>query len=420
MEYGCIGEKLGHSFSKEIHARLADYSYELCELNPDEVGELLTKREFKAINVTIPYKQTVIPFLDEIDAAAAEIGAVNTIVNRNGRLYGYNTDFAGMRALLKRAAVSVKGKKVLVLGSGGTSKTAVAVAKAEGAAEVFRVSRSGRDGCITYQAAKTQHNDAEVIINTTPVGMFPNINGSAVDLNDFPQVSGVIDAVYNPLNSMLVIQAREKGIFAMGGLYMLVVQAAVAVQHFTGCQVEQSAIDRCFEEIYSSKQNIVLTGMPGCGKSTLGKLIAQRLGMDFCDSDTEIVETEGKAIPEIFEQMGEKGFRDIETKAIERLSARQHTVIATGGGAILRDENIRLLKSNGIICFLDRPLEQLVTTNDRPLSSDREKLKKRYEERYDRYCSTSDLKIDCVDNIEQNLLAMEREFRNEDFGNKRS
>lgn len=411
MEYGCIGEKLGHSFSKEIHARLADYSYELCELSPDEVGKLLTKREFKAINVTIPYKQTVIPYLDEIDPVAAEIGAVNTIVNRGGKLYGYNTDFAGMRALLKRAGITLSGKKVLVLGSGGTSKTAVAVAKAEGAAAVYRVSRSGRDGCITYEDAKALHSDAGAIINTTPAGMFPNINGSAVDLNDYPNISGVADAVYNPLCPMLVQQAREKGIPAIGGLYMLVMQAAVAVRHFTGSEVEQAAIDRCFDEIYSSKQNLVLIGMPGCGKSTLGKLVAERLGMDFCDSDTEITETEGKTIPEIFEQCGEQGFRDIETKAIERLSARQHTVIATGGGAILRDENLRFLRANGVICFLDRPLEQLITTDDRPLSSDREKLKKRYEERYERYCTTADFKIDCVTEIDENVSMIEKEFK---------
>lgn len=411
MEYGCIGEKLGHSFSKEIHAHFADYNYELCELRPEDVGDFLIKREFKAINVTIPYKQTVIPYLDEIDSVAAEIGAVNTIVNKNGKLHGYNTDFAGMCALMKRAAVCVHGKKVLVLGSGGTSKTAVAAAKAQGANKVLRVSRSGKDGCITYQDAKHLHSDAEVIINTTPVGMFPKINGSAVDLNDFPKVSGVVDAVYNPLNSMLVQQAREKGIFAMGGLYMLVVQAAVAVEHFIGCKIEQQLIDDCFEKLYSSKQNIVLTGMPGCGKSTLGKLLAERLGMKFCDSDIEIVKREGKSIPEIFEECGEQGFRDIETEVIESLAAGQNTVIATGGGAILRDENIRFLRANGVICFLDRPLECLVTTADRPLSSDREKLQKRYNERYERYCSTADVKIDCNADIETCIAAIEREFK---------
>lgn len=415
MEYGCIGEKLGHSFSKEIHARLADYTYELCELKPQEVGEFLLKREFKAINVTIPYKQTVIPYLDEIDATALEIGAVNTIVNRGGRLYGYNTDFAGMQALLKKASIELNGKKVLILGSGGTSKTAFAVARSGGSREIYRVSRSGRDGCITYEEAKRLHSDADVIINTTPAGMFPNINGSAVDLNEFPNVSGVADAVYNPLRSQLVQMAREKGIPALGGLYMLVMQAAAAVEHFTGKKVEPKAIERCFEEIYSSKRNLVLTGMPGCGKSTLGRLIAERLGMDFCDSDTEIIETEKRPIPQIFEQCGEKGFRDIETAAIERLSARQHTVIATGGGAILRDENLRFLRANGVVCFLDRPLEQLVTTDDRPLSSDREKLRKRYEERYDRYCSTADIIIDCSSGIEENVSRIVKEFQNEDF-----
>ena len=411
MEYGCIGEKLGHSFSKEIHAYLADYNYELCELPPESVGEFIKSRKFKAINVTIPYKQTVIPFLDEIDPVAAEIGAVNTVVNRGGKLYGYNTDFAGMRALIKKGGIALEGKKVLILGSGGTSKTAFAVAKSEKAAIIYRVSRSGKDGCITYETAQSEHRDADIIINTTPCGMFPNIDESAIDLADFPQIKGVVDAVYNPLRSVLVQQGEKLGIPAIGGLYMLVMQAAEAVKHFTGKEISDDLIEDCFNKIYYSKQNLVLIGMPGCGKSTLGKSMAQRLDMNFIDTDAQIVKSEQKDIPQIFSNVGEQGFRKIESNVIERICAIQNTVIATGGGAILDDKNLRFLRANGRICFLDRPLEKLAVTADRPLSSDREKLKKLYNERYNIYCSSADFIVKCQDEINENLSMIEKGFK---------
>ncbi len=390
MFYGCIGEKLTHSFSKEIHAKLFDYQYELCEIEKDKLSLFMLKKDFKAINVTIPYKQAVIPFLDEISEDAKEIGAVNTIVNKNGKLFGYNTDFSGMLSLINKCGLSLKDKKVLILGSGGTSKTAFHVAKHCGAAEIYRVSRSGNDGCITYETAKEKHNNAQIIINSTPCGMFPNADNQPICLDDYPNVCGVIDAIYNPLCSKLVLSAKEKGIIASGGLYMLVKQAAVAAEYFTGLSVSDEKTDKVYNEILKSKQNIVLTGMPGAGKTTIGKILAKNLNMDFVDSDDYIVDQQKKQITDIFASVGEPGFRAIEKQAIAEISTRQNTVIATGGGAILDPDNIAALKQNGIIWFIDRPIELIGATQNRPLSSNRADLEKRYNERYSIYVRTAD------------------------------
>lgn len=417
MEYGCIGEKLGHSFSKIIHNELCDYCYELKEIPRDELDIFMRKAEFRAINVTIPYKQSVIPYLDEIDEVAEKIGAVNTIVNKSGRLYGYNTDFAGMTALINRIGITLKNKKVLILGSGGTSKTAFCVAQSMGAKEIYRVSRSGGPKLITYEEASNEHNDAQIIINTTPCGMYPDIGEAAVDINSFPKLSGVVDAVYNPLDSALVCAAKEKGIPACGGLYMLVAQAVFAAEKFTETEIPQSETERVFKKLFLSKRNLVLIGMPGCGKSTIGKKIAQELNMEFADSDEEIVKVAGISIPEIFEKYGEQDFRAIESKVIAGLALRQGLVIATGGGAVLNKRNIDLLKENGKVLFIDRPLEQLVTTDDRPLSSNRELLEKRYNERYDIYVSSADGIIKADGDIDYNTNAVKEMFLNEDSCN---
>ena len=393
MKYGCIAEKLSHSFSKEIHGQLFDYEYELKELRPDEVDEFLTKKDFFAINVTIPYKQTVIPYLDEIDETSKMIGAVNTIVNKGGKLFGYNTDFLGMKALIDRAGIKLAGKKVLIAGSGGTSKTAKAVAKSMGAGEIITLSRTEKQGLVTYEDAKKYHSDAEIFINTTPCGMYPNIYNSVIDIADFPKLSGVVDAVYNPLCSKLVCDAREKGINAVGGLYMLVAQAAFAAEKFIDTAVPVGKIEAVYKRILKSKQNIVLVGMPGSGKTTVGKILAEKLGMTFCDSDSEIVSREQREITEIFASDGEAYFRDMESSVIKEISARQNLVIATGGGAVLRRENIEMLRENGKIYFLDRPLADLVATDDRPLSSTTAALEQRYNERYGIYLAASDAHI---------------------------
>ncbi len=393
MEYGCIGEKLTHSFSKEIHNLLFDYDYMIKEIPKGELDAFMTKGDFKAINVTIPYKQDVIPYLDFISDTARQIGAVNTIINRGGKLYGYNTDFSGMTALIKRQGIELKDKTVLILGSGGTSKTAVAVAKGLGGSRVVRISRAAKEDCITYEDMYAHFCDAEIIINTTPCGMYPNIIGEPIEIDRFTNLEAVVDAIYNPIMSNLVVKAKQKGINAIGGLYMLVAQAAKAAEFFTDTKVSSEKIDAVYKTILKQKQNIVLVGMPSCGKTTIGEKLANGLGMQFIDADKEIERLEGKSIPEIFKESGENGFRDIESEVIADISLKQNCVIATGGGAILHEKNTTLLKGNGKIYFIDRPPELLITTDDRPLSSNRDDLVKRYNERYEIYCGIADKKI---------------------------
>ncbi len=413
MIYGCIGEKLGHSFSREIHARLFDYAYELCEIPRGELDAFMTKRDFKAINVTIPYKLDVIPHLYEISDTAKKIGAVNTIVNKDGKLYGYNTDFSGMCALIKRNGMEVEGKKALILGSGGTSKTANAVLEHLGAKEILTVSRTEKDGFISYETAKSLHSDAEIIVNTTPLGMYPNIDGSAIDVGDFPALSGVVDAVYNPLRSKLVTDARKKGIKGVGGLYMLVAQGAFAAEKFTGEKVPEEKIEAVYKSLVLEKQNIVLVGMPGSGKSTIGKILAADLDMNFVDSDEEIVKKTGKTIPQIFSEVGEGGFRKIESEVISEIAKLSHTVIATGGGAVLNSKNTEFLSYNGRIYFIDRPLSSIEATGDRPLSSTAQDLEKRYNERYSIYCACADVHLKCGDDAVKNAEIIKEEFKNE-------
>ncbi len=389
MEYGLIAERLGHSFSKEIHSKLADYDYELKEIAPEDLAAFMLAKEFKAINVTIPYKADVIPYLDEIDATAKEIGAVNTIVNKNGKLFGFNTDFAGMKAMILKSGIDIKNKKVLILGSGGTSKTAFAVAKNLGAKEILRISRKAQNGMISYTQAHENHSDAEILINTTPCGMYPNITGCAVDVSYFENLEGVIDAVYNPLITDFALSAKKQGAKAVCGLYMLVAQAVFACEKFLDTKFDSAVIDKIYLDILKSKQNIVLIGMPSCGKSTIGKSISERTSRPFYDTDCLIEEKTGKHPSVIIEEQGENAFRDIESQVIKEVSAKSGSVIATGGGAILREENRDNLHKNGVLWFVDRPLENLITTCDRPLSSNRELLKKRYDERYTIYMSAA-------------------------------
>jgi len=399
MEYGCIGEHLLHSFSKEIHECFADYRYDICEVARDELHRFMTERKFRAINVTIPYKQDVIPYLDRVSDMAREIGAVNTIVNKDGKLYGHNTDFFGMTSLIKLISDGLEGMKVIILGTGGTSRTARAVAKSLGAAEVVTVSRSAKEGCITYDQMYDTCRDASFLINTTPCGMFPNTLDTPVDISRLPSLKGVCDAIYNPLRTELISDAISLGIPAVGGLYMLVAQAVAASAIFTSREpYPEDVIKEVYEKILSDKENIVLIGMPGCGKSTVGKLIAERLGREFIDTDEVIVKRSGEEIKDIFASKGEKVFRDMETEAVKEVSDRGCRVIAVGGGAVLRDENVRYLKKNGRLIFLDRPVEQLIPTESRPLASDKEAIMTRYRERYPRYTSVADdmLKTDGI------------------------
>ena len=414
MEYGCIGKKLPHSFSKIIHEKIGDYSYKLVELTEEELPKFMEKRDFKAINVTIPYKEAVMPYLYEMSDTAKSIGAVNTVVNRDGRLYGYNTDFYGMTALIKKNGIDFNGKKVAVLGTGGTSKTANAVAKSLGATSVIKVSRNKTDSTVTYDELYSEHTDIDIIINTTPVGMFPQIYASPVDLSRFSSLSGVIDAVYNPLETKLISDAKKQVIPAESGLYMLVGQAIKAYEIFMNKTVPENLLDNIFNDVKSQKQNIVLIGMPGSGKTTIGKAVAQKLGRDFIDSDDEIKNIIKTEIFDYFSQYGEEKFRDVETQVIKDIAKRSGTIIATGGGAVLRHENIDALKMNGIIYFLDRPLSDIIPTSDRPTASSREAIEKRYNERYEIYKSSADKFVTVTGVVSDAVTQIESEhFKNE-------
>jgi len=402
MKYGLIGEHLGHSYSKEVHALLSDYDYELCEIARNELDSFMRKADFKAINVTIPYKEKVIPYLSYIGDEAKMIGSVNTIINRDGKLYGYNTDFFGMTSLIDKMHLSLIGKKTVILGTGGTSKTALAVARSLGSNPIITVSRTKKDGSIDYNELMSDHLDAEIIINTTPVGMYPNNFSSPIDIAPFEKLEGVIDAIYNPIRTKLIVSALEKGIKAEGGLYMLVAQAVYASEIFLGTKYPKEKLNKIFKKIKRKKENIVLIGMPASGKTTLSNLIAKELSREAYDTDQMIVSTRGRSIPEIFETDGEIAFREYESNEIANVSLQNNLIIATGGGAVLKKDNVRMLKQNGVIFFIDRPCEKLVPTSDRPLARDIEAIRKRYKERYSIYVESADVVID-ADDIPTNI-----------------
>ena len=363
MEYGLLGERLGHSFSPQIHRDLAGYDYQLLPTPPEAVEDLFARRAFQGLNVTIPYKRTVMPLCDEIDPRAAAIGAVNTVVNQNGRLTGYNTDIDGFLYMARRAGVDMAGKKVVILGSGGTSRTARAAAGELGAREIVTVSRHGEDN---YQNL-SRHADAQVLVNTTPVGMYPNWGQSPVSLESFPALEGVLDVVYNPLRTALLLQAEERGLPRSCGLPMLVAQAKRAAELFTGQNIDDSRAEAVLHGLRGQLTNIVLIGMPGCGKTTVGRALAEKLGRTFVDLDEEIVRRAGMPIPEIFAREGEAGFRERESALVREFGERTGLVVSTGGGVVTRRENYIPLKQNGLLLHLRRDPAAL-PTDGRPLS----------------------------------------------------
>ena len=363
MEYGLLGERLGHSFSPQIHRDLAGYDYQLLPTPPEAVEDLFARRAFQGLNVTIPYKRTVMPLCDEIDPRAAAIGAVNTVVNRNGRLTGYNTDIDGFLYMARRAGVDMTGKKVVILGSGGTSRTARAAAGELGAREIITVSRRGEDN---YQNL-SRHADAQVLVNTTPVGMYPNWGQAPVSLERFPALEGVLDVVYNPLRTALLLQAEERGLPCSCGLPMLVAQAKRAAELFTGQNIDDSRAEAVLHGLRGQLTSIVLIGMPGCGKTTVGRTLAGKLGRTFVDLDEEIVRRAGTSIPEIFAREGEAGFRERESALVREFGERTGLVVSTGGGVVTRRENYIPLKQNGLLLHLRRDPAAL-PTDGRPLS----------------------------------------------------
>lgn len=391
MRYGLIGEKLSHSFSPQIHGLLGNDDYILREIPKEELENFFKKKDFCAVNVTIPYKEAVIPFLDAIDPAAARIGAVNTVVNRGGVLTGYNTDHYGLMSLIEKAGIDPFGKTAVILGTGGTSKTAQAVLFDMGVRTVLKASRSPRgDGIISYEELLERADEFEIVVNTTPVGMFPSFEGSAVDISAFRNLCGVIDVIYNPLSTDIVLDASERGIPGANGLYMLVCQAAKAAELFFDDSSFLEKTNEVFDKLSRRMKNTVLIGMPGSGKSTVGKLLADLTGREFFDCDEEFKKRYGD-ISEFFASEGEAVFRKKETLICRELSAKTGCVIATGGGVVTKWENVKMLKKNGTIVFLDRDIDLIVPTADRPLSSDRETLEKRYRERGPLYKEASDI-----------------------------
>lgn len=384
MRCGLLGGKLGHSYSPQIHSHLGNYTYDLFEKTPAQLAEFLKYGDFSGLNVTIPYKKDVIPYCDELSDCAKKLGAVNTIVKRSdGTLLGHNSDYFGFRALLDRSGLCVSGKKVLVLGSGGASATVTAVLH-ELQALVIVVSRSGKNNYDNLSL----HRDAAVIVNTTPVGMYPHTGVSPIDLGNFPHLEGVLDVIYNPAKTQLLLDAESRGLVNENGLWMLVAQAKESAEWFTGTSISNDRIAEIHAILKKQMENIVLIGMPGCGKTTLGKLIAQKLDKTFVDVDIEIENLAGISIPEIFKKYGEARFRQYETTVLKELGKKSGLIIATGGGCVTRPENYPLLHQNGCILWIQRQTSSL-PTDGRPLS-DPSKMEEMYRMRKPMYQAFSD------------------------------
>ena len=404
MKCGLLGRRLGHSYSPQIHAMLGSYPYALFEKEPEEIEDFLKSGDFTGINVTVPYKKDVIPFLDELSPVAQRLGAVNTIVRRNGKLIGHNTDYFGFLTMVKACGLDVSCKKVLVLGSGGASNTAVAVLQELGA-EVIVISRNGKNN---YQNLYL-HTDARMIVNTTPVGMYPHAGVSPIDLTLFPLLEGVLDVIYNPARTQLLLDAERSGLVAMNGLLMLVAQAKEAAEWFMETCIEDSIISAIHHRLQLQMENIILIGMPGSGKTTVGKLLAERTGRKFVDADEELVKHAGRTIPDIFASDGESYFRQLETEVLSSLGQQSGLVLATGGGCVTQARNYPLLHQNGTIFCLNRDISKL-PTEGRPLSQIA-KMEEMYRIRKPLYETFADHMInnDCSPDaaVEQILLILE-------------
>ena len=398
LKCGLLGRKLGHSYSPAIHSMLSDYSYELFEREPEQLEDFLLHGDWDGINVTIPYKKTVLPYCRELSPLAKEIGSVNTIVRRpDGSLFGDNTDAYGFESLVKKSGIEVRGKKALVLGSGGASVTVVAVLKRLGAASVTVISRSGENNYDNIQ----KHADAKIIVNTTPLGMYPNNGQAAVNLETFPDCEGVLDVVYNPARTALLLQAESLGIAHAGGLYMLVAQAKRSSEIFTGSSIPDSETERIEKLLSAQMQNIILIGMPSSGKSTVAAALGKKLGRPVYEADALIEEEAGMDIPAIFAAHGEDYFRKLETQVLRKLGALSGAVISTGGGSVTREENYAPLHQNGRIIWLLRDTDKLDKTG-RPVSL-RSDLNELYTRREPMYARFADLKADNNGSIEDTL-----------------
>ncbi len=406
MICGLLGEMLGHSYSPQIHKCLGDYSYLLYEKSPEELESFLTSGEFHGLNVTIPYKKTALRYCSELSPQAKMLGAVNTLVRQDdGTLIGHNTDYFGFRSMATRTGIDYTGKKVLVLGSGGASNTVCAVMKELGA-NVVVISRSGE---YNYNNLH-KHSDCAVIVNATPVGMYPHSGISPLDLDNFPNLEYVMDLIYNPGRTKLLLDAEARGIPTQNGLWMLVAQAVESSQWFTGQPMDPDSISQIYDHLRAQMRNIVLIGMPGCGKSTIGKLLAHKLDRSFADSDAEIVEVAGCTIPEIFQTKGEEEFRKLETAALTNLAKQSSCVIATGGGCVTKPENLSILKQNAVIVWIKREISFL-PSDGRPLSQ-AGSLEHMYKIRQPLYCSFADIIVENNTTVESAVDQILKQLEN--------
>ncbi len=361
MQFGLLGKKLGHSYSPQIHAHLGEYPYDLFEKSPEELDDFLINGDFDGLNVTIPYKKTVIPYCESLSPIARRLGAVNTLIRRNdGKLVGHNTDYFGFKTMLRKSGVSVENRSVVVLGAGGAANTVVAVLEEMGA--IIHVVTHKENTPKTL----SRYPDTVLLVNATPVGMYPNNGETPVDLSYFPKLEGVLDLIYNPARTRLLLDAEARGLVAVNGLEMLVAQAKESAEWFIHRAIPDAEIDRIYIELRNQMENVILIGMPGSGKTTIGAKIAEASGRQHIDADAYLVEKVGRPIADIFAQDGEAGFRRLETEVLQELGKRSGLVISTGGGCVTRPENYDLLHQNGIIFRINRALDEL-PIDGRPL-----------------------------------------------------
>lgn len=406
LHCGLLGKTLGHSYSPQIHRQLCDYQYDLFEKSEEELDTFLKHGEFDGLNVTIPYKKTVLPYCQEVSPAVQAIGSVNTIVRRpDGTLYGDNTDAFGFRYLVECSGIPVAGKKALVLGSGGASVTVCHVLRELGAREVLVISRGGEHNYDNLD----RHADADLIVNTTPVGMYPNNGAAALQLDGFPNCRGVLDVVYNPSRTAICLDAEQRGIPNISGLRMLVAQAKRSAELFTDTKIPDAKIEEIYRTLSSDSANLILVGMPGSGKTTIGQKLAECMNRPFVDADDALVEAAGMDIPAYFAAYGEAGFRDLESKVLAELGKRSGWIISTGGGCVLREENYRSLHQNGKIFWIRRALDQL-PRDGRPLSQNAD-LTAMYKARKPHYARFADVILDNDSDIMQAVRTIQEEFK---------
>ena len=400
MKYGLIGKDVRNSFSKSIHEQIG-YDYDLISLKEEELKKFFKDKDFKGINVTIPYKQSVIKFLDYVSPSVEKIGVCNCIVNEDGLLKGYNTDYDGVMYLIKKNNFDFKNKNVLILGSGGTCKTVSCVLEDLFVKNIYVASRSPKENQYSYQ--DIYKLDVNFIVNTTPNGMIGYSDDLLVDLSKFNKLEGVIDVIYNPLRTSLLNEANKLDIQNSNGLDMLIYQAIRASELFTNSKISDEVISKIKSKILLDKLNIVLIGLPGVGKTTLGKLVAEQFNKEFVDMDSLIVNKENMSIKEIFDKYGEAYFRNLESNLCKELESKNNLVISTGGGVILNKENVKSLAKNGLIVFLDKDLDLFTLSDERPLTKNKEELKKIRDLRYNLYLSSCDVLINLNNNLDKNI-----------------